>query len=93
MTSNLPQSKITVGLGDRSYAITVRPGLIDHVGQYAQSLGFHSPVPIITDDTVAQLYGGRVKRSLEQAGFETAVLSFPAGEASKHLQTVSQLYD
>ncbi|MBN2326413.1 MAG: 3-dehydroquinate synthase [Candidatus Omnitrophica bacterium] len=93
MTANIPQSEITVGLGERSYVITVRPGLIDRVGSYAQSLGFHSPVPIITDDTVAELYGGRVKNSLEQAGFETAVLSFPAGEASKHLQTVSRLYD
>ncbi len=84
---------IAVGLGDRSYTITVQPGLIDRVGEYAKAAGFHSPIPIISDRVVAALYGERVKNSLEKEGYQTAILSFPEGETSKHLATVSELYD
>lgn len=93
METKQPQANITVGLGDRSYAITVEPGVIDQVGEYAQSLGFHSPLAIISDDTVAPIYGERVKTSLKKAGFDAEVITFPAGETNKHLETVSHLYD
>jgi len=86
-------SQITVGLGERSYLISVQSGLIDRVGEQAKSMGLQSPVAIITDDTVAGLYGQRVKNSLEAAGYESRIISFPAGESSKHLQSISHIYD
>lgn len=84
---------IHVGLGDRSYDIVVAPGALDQVGGYARSLGFQSPVPVITDDTVANLYGQRICESLRRAGYKTGLLTFPAGEPSKTIATVSALYD
>lgn len=93
METKQPQTNIRVGLGERSYTITVEPGVIDQVGEYAKSLGFHSPLAIISDDTVAPLYGERVKTSLHNAGFNADVITFPAGETHKHLETVSHLYD
>ncbi len=92
MTVSL-QHEITVGLAERSYNIAVGTGLLDAIGGRAQHLGFHSPIPIITDSNVGPLYAERVKQSLEQAGYSTNVITFKAGEASKHLDTVSQLYD
>lgn len=86
-------TEIHVGLGDRSYDITVGPGLMDQVGEYAQSLGFHSPVAIITDSHVGPLYAQRVRASLEYTGYRAEVITFPAGETSKNLETVSKLYD
>ncbi len=86
-------SEISVGLGERGYTISVGPGLLDRVGERARSLGFESPVPIIADSQVAPLYGDRVRQSLEQAGFRSEVLVFPAGEPAKTLDTVARLYD
>lgn len=42
---------------------------------------------IITDETVKKLYGLSLKRSLEQAGYETLLLAFPAGETHKNIDT------
>ncbi|MDP8242774.1 MAG: 3-dehydroquinate synthase [Candidatus Hinthialibacter antarcticus] len=93
METKQSQTNIRVGLGDRSYTITVESGVIDQVGEYAKSLGFHSPLAIISDDTVAPIYGERVLNSLKNAGFEAELIYFPAGETHKHLETVSYLYD
>lgn len=87
------QRVIQVGLGDRSYPITVGSGILDRTGEIVQSHGFVSPIPVITDDRVASLYGDQILDSLRQSGFETELLSFPAGEPSKTLETVSKLYD
>lgn len=86
-------SEIRVGLGDRSYTISVGPNLLDGVGSLVSSLGMISPIPIITDGTVAPLYAGRIQKSLDKEGFDSEILSFPAGEPSKTLATISQLYD
>ena len=84
---------ITVGLGDRSYPIAAGAGLLSQIGSMAREAGFHSPVPVITDDTVAPLYAETVRHSLEEAGYTAFVLSFPAGEPSKNLETMARLYD
>ncbi len=86
-------TEVIVGLGERSYHIHVGQGVLDHVGEYARHSGFESPVPIITDNQVEKLYSTKVKHSLEKSGFKTKILSFSAGETSKNLQTVSNLYD
>lgn len=48
---------------------------------------------IVTDSNVAPLYAGEVKGLLEKEGFFCVSFSFPAGEGSKNLDTVSALYD
>lgn len=48
---------------------------------------------IVTDSTVAQLYLDRVKEILEACCREVCVFTFPAGEASKNLDTVQKLYE
>ncbi len=86
-------TEITVGLEERSYTISVGAGLLDEIGNYAKEMELESPIPIITDRCVEELYASRVKDSLENAGYKTTVLSFPDGEISKNLDTVSNLYD
>lgn len=89
----MSETTIQVGLGDRSYAIVVASGLISSIGERAKALGFHSPVPIITDDVVAPIYGEAAKASLEAAGLKAELAVFPSGETHKHLDTVAALYD
>lgn len=47
---------------------------------------------IVTDSTVAELYLQEVKKSLETLGVTVTTFIFPAGESSKNLDTVQNLY-
>lgn len=48
---------------------------------------------MVTDSNVNQLYGEEVKHILSRCGKSVTVFVFPAGEASKHLDTVKDLYE
>lgn len=47
---------------------------------------------IVADETVADLYSDAVKESLSSLGITVDLYTFPAGEASKTLETVQSLY-
>ena len=93
MNDSKNYTEMMVGLGERSYPILAGPNLLDLIGEHAKEVGLHSPIAIITDSNVKDLYAERVLQSLENSGFTARILDFPAGESSKHLQTVSALYD
>jgi 3-dehydroquinate synthase len=69
---------------DRSYAITLAEGTLDSLPALCSSLGKHRAIFIITDSTVAPLYGRPLLRSLTEHGFHAVMLDFPAGEHSKN---------
>ena len=48
---------------------------------------------VVTDSTVGPLYGRKVLESLRAAGFDARLLTVPAGEESKSLDMLGQLYD
>lgn len=52
----------------------------------------HKKVCIVTDTNVEKLYGEEVKNICEQVAKEVILFSFPAGEESKTLATVENLY-
>lgn len=47
---------------------------------------------IVSDDTVASLYGEQVKNALTCLYIEIDIFTFPAGEENKNLETVKSLY-
>lgn len=47
---------------------------------------------IVADDRVASLYGEEVRTTLASISSQTDIFTFPAGEASKNLDTVKDLY-
>jgi 3-dehydroquinate synthase len=49
-------------------------------------------VLLVTDRTVAGLYGGRFRASLRRAGFEVLATVLPAGERTKSLPSARRLY-
>lgn len=86
------EQTIQVGLGERSYPISIGSGLIDSIGHRLQQQGnIAKRYALISDDRVAALYGERVLQSFESAGIACELLTFPHGEASKHLQTIGDL--
>jgi 3-dehydroquinate synthase len=47
---------------------------------------------VITDDDVGRLYAGRTLQALEAGGFKPARITVPAGEASKSLAALADVY-
>ncbi len=84
--------KIHVGTG-KPYDIFIEKGILDSLGAYAARLSGADRVCVVSDTNVAKLYLDRAVKSLEGAGFKTTAHVFEAGEKSKHLGTISQIYN
>ena len=85
--------QVQVQLGDRSYTVSVGSGLLAEAGKAAASLPGARRAVVIADSNVAALYGPTCLEALRGAGLQSDLLSFPAGEADKTLQTCSGLFD
>lgn len=75
------------------YDIFIERGILDSCGKYVKQLSGAKRVTIISDSNVAALYKWRVINSLSQAGFEVTTHVFPAGEESKNLNTIAEMYN
>jgi 3-dehydroquinate synthase len=84
-------SILHVGLDERSYPITIQPGCLQSVASELAAGCSASRYGIISDDTVAGLYGRDLRESLERAGLSCDLLVFDHGEQHKHLGTVGAL--
>lgn len=77
----------------RPYSVYIESGLLDRVGELAQKTRKpRSQAMLISDSNVFPLYGERVSASLERAGFAVSTFVFPAGEPSKQISRVCQMY-
>lgn len=81
---------VQVELGDRSYPIYVGQGLLQESELLLPFLGKGRAV-VVTNETVAPLYGEQVQRLLGERYADQIVL--PDGEEHKHLDTISLIYD
>lgn len=85
--------RVRVDLGPRSYDIVVGRGLLPRLGaELAARLPGRTAV-VVSNPSVARLYGPVVRQSLEGAGFAIQTLALPAGERHKTLATVRRAYD
>ena len=76
------------GTEDRSYEILIREGLLDDLAEAEFPLPQASSVFIVTDSTVAKLYGEKLRAGLSRSGRAVGMVAFRAGEASKSIRTV-----
>ena len=74
------------------YDVVVRQSGLEVIGSMLRERDLGGPVAIVADDTVARLYGAPAIASLERAGYEAHLMTFPAGERSKTLETVTTLW-
>ena len=84
---------VRVELGERSYEIHIGSGLLARLGPMVRKVAPGNRAAIISDQTVAELYGQQAVQSLQDADYEVHLLTFPAGDASKSLTQAQQLYD
>ncbi len=71
------------------YDIWISPGILQDLGQHLDRLGLCNHVVIVSNDTVAPIYGESLARRLPNAD----MIVVPDGEAYKNLKTVGQIYD
>ena len=83
---------------ERPYPVFVGSGLLDDCGRLLwedcgllTGEGGSCKALLVSDDTVASLYGDRVKQSLTGAGFTVHRFVFPHGEQSKSLGMLAAL--
>jgi 3-dehydroquinate synthase len=84
-------STVTVSLAGRSYDIVIGPALIDRVGELSARLLSSRRVIVVTDETVAPLYGARVYQSFKNANVDAAIVVVPARESSKEFASFERL--
>ncbi|MDP2372986.1 3-dehydroquinate synthase [Reyranella sp.] len=82
---------VHVDLAGRGYDIAIGPGLIDRAGALSAGLLAAPRVTIVSDETVAPLYGKRLAASFRNAGIKAALVTVPAGESSKEFASFARL--
>lgn len=84
--------KICVDTG-KPYDIFIERGILDDCGAYAKKLSGADKITVVTDSNVAPVYQWRVLNSLEKHGYKVKTHIFKAGEESKNLGTISEIYN
>lgn len=82
--------KINVALKEHAYDIYIGPDLLTYTPNFLTQFKASQYV-IITDTNVEALYGTNLQDQLEDAGIRAELISFPAGEASKNMDTILYL--
>jgi 3-dehydroquinate synthase len=79
-------------LGERSYPIHIGAGLVDRAELFAPHVASRRAA-LVTNQTVAPLYGDRMEAALGRAGAHTQRIVLPDGEAFKTLETLNRIFD
>ena len=75
----------------RQYEVLIGAGLLDQVGARLRALTEAKTAAVLVGENVFPLYGGRLIRSLENAGFRVIHHVITPGEQSKSLETYGQV--
>ena len=78
-----PAATVHVDLPGRAYDIQIGPDLLAGAGAAIAPFGGRKHLAIVTDETVAGLHLAQLQAGLTEAGFTSAALLLPAGEATK----------
>ena len=84
--------RVSIELGERSYAIEIGPQLLERASAWAQ-VPSGAQALIVTNTTVGPLYAARLERAISQRYQAVHVLALPDGEAHKTWQTLNLIFD
>ncbi len=85
--------KITVGLGDRTYPIWVGDGILDQLGEALDQVVFPRKVAVVSNPTVADLFGRKLMQALAGSGYAVSMITIPDGEEHKNVASLMSIYD
>ncbi|MCX6897277.1 MAG: 3-dehydroquinate synthase [Verrucomicrobia bacterium] len=86
-------SIVHVALGERSYDILIRDGLLGQLPELLRPLKLGRCCAILTDATVSPRYATAVRDALTAAAWSVSVHTVPSGESSKSLSVAGKLYE
>ena len=87
--------RISVALERDPYDVVIHSGGVDHLGAELLRIGIlpNTKILVVSNPDVATPYGERCLNSLDQAGFQSSLLTIAAGETNKTLETISTILD
>ncbi len=84
-------SEIKVELGERSYGIYIRNGILRDIAQDVQGRFHPTSVCIVTDFNLSALYLNPLQADFERLGMPVCSFVIEAGESSKNFSVLQQL--
>ena len=84
---------IPIQAAQAAYDVTIRPGLLDAVGEHLHAITDLAFAVIVADANVAEIYLDRLRHSLIRADIGSVQLKVPPGEQSKSLAALAWIYD
>lgn len=85
--------KLRVNLGENSYDIKIKKGILDNIGEEIKEVFTGEKVFVLTDHNVNTFYGERVLNSLKSSGFKVDLMSLTPGEETKSFSSLPQIYN
>lgn len=86
------QSVISVDLPNESYDIAIAPDSLEQLGSLMAKLNVGKKALVVSNRELFRYYGKSAIASLQEAGFEVASCTLPAGERYKSLASVQKIY-
>ncbi len=83
---------LEVRCSDNPYRMLIGAGALEMVADELIRLGFSGTVVVVTDETVAGLFGACLEEYLRRGGLLPQLEVISPGEAQKNLETASALY-
>ncbi len=83
--------RITVDLAERSYPISIGAGLFNDPASLSSHIRENQQVVIVSNETVAPLYGQIIIDKVKQVGAKPALLALPDGEQYKSLDIFNRV--
>ena len=80
------------GMGE-GYPVFVQNGRLADIGINCRNFNIDGPILIVSDTNVYPLYADTVAASMEEAGYDTHQHVIPAGEHTKTMLTVQDIWD
>ncbi len=90
---NTPRPALHVELGERSYDIVVKAGVLAEAGGIVAGLLKGRRCLVVTDRNVGPKYGTLLASSMQKAGFDGSAVELPPGEGAKSVKLAEFLYD
>jgi len=84
---------VAIAVPAGSSEVVIESGLIDRLGDLCRDRSLGQEVLLVSNPTVYGLYGGRVEKSLADAGMNVVYAEIGDGELHKTLASVSSIYD
>ena len=87
--------KILVPLSNNSYEVTIKPGIINSIGEELNRIGFNKErkILIVSNKEISNLFGKRILNNLNKYNFYAEIFNIKAGECHKNLDSLRDIYN